>query len=156
MFVGGRGLDVDSRIQGHLRYGGNWKAQKHSLYTSVCVTNEHNSSKTCPFCFHKISHPIKILNKDGRKIIKTVNDTSVCSNPNCISVKAKSSHRGRDSLSALIIGLSGLASLPFGYTFTIFSPYNASHSNTRFRTIATSFLNRNKDRPTIDDGNTLL
>ncbi|KAI9485891.1 MAG: hypothetical protein EXX96DRAFT_546929, partial [Benjaminiella poitrasii] len=62
MFVSDRGLGVGFRIQGHLRYGGNWKAQKHSLYTSVC---------TCPFCFHKIFHPIKILNKDGRKIIKT-------------------------------------------------------------------------------------
>ncbi|KAI9473566.1 MAG: hypothetical protein EXX96DRAFT_596676 [Benjaminiella poitrasii] len=137
MFVCDRGFGVGSRIQEHLRYGGNWKAQKHSLYTFVCVINEHNSSKTCSFCFHKISHPIKILNKDGRKIIKTVNDTSVCSNPNCISVKAKSLHRGRDSLSALIIGLSGLASLLFGCTFTIFSPYNANRS-------------------TIDDGNTLL
>ncbi|KAI9474258.1 MAG: hypothetical protein EXX96DRAFT_509403 [Benjaminiella poitrasii] len=111
MFVGDRGFGVGSRIQGHLRYGGNWKTQKHSLYTSVCVTNEHNSSKTCPFCFHKISHPIKILNKDGRKIIKAVNCTSFCSYRNCVSVKAKSSHRGNGSLSALIIGLSGLASL---------------------------------------------
>ncbi|KAI9470663.1 MAG: hypothetical protein EXX96DRAFT_585315 [Benjaminiella poitrasii] len=58
MFVGDRGFGVGSRIQGHLRYGGNWKAQKHSLYTSVCVTNEHNSSKICSFCFHKISHPL--------------------------------------------------------------------------------------------------
>ncbi|KAI9469648.1 MAG: hypothetical protein EXX96DRAFT_586965 [Benjaminiella poitrasii] len=54
MFVGDRGF-------GHLRYSGNWKTQKHSLYTSACVTNEHNSSKTCLFCFHKIFHLIRIV-----------------------------------------------------------------------------------------------
>ncbi|KAI9487521.1 MAG: hypothetical protein EXX96DRAFT_464311, partial [Benjaminiella poitrasii] len=54
--------------------------------------------------------------------IKTVNGTSVCSNPNCISVKDKSLHRGRNLLSAFIIGLSGLASLLFGCTFPVFSP----------------------------------
>ncbi|KAI8091495.1 hypothetical protein BDF21DRAFT_332254, partial [Thamnidium elegans] len=49
MFVGDRGYGIGSTIKGHARQGGLWKPKKHSLYSSVCITNEHNSSQTCIF-----------------------------------------------------------------------------------------------------------
>ncbi|KAI9486687.1 MAG: hypothetical protein EXX96DRAFT_627135 [Benjaminiella poitrasii] len=58
MFVGDRGLGIGSRLKGHLKYGGRWKPIKNSPYTSVLITNEHNSSQTCLFCYEKLSHPV--------------------------------------------------------------------------------------------------
>jgi hypothetical protein len=40
MFVGDRDLSVGSRIKGFMRYNGHWKPKKHSVCTTVCVTNE--------------------------------------------------------------------------------------------------------------------
>ncbi|ORE02002.1 hypothetical protein BCV72DRAFT_235454 [Rhizopus microsporus var. microsporus] len=59
MLVGSRGLGVGSRIKGYMRYGSYWKPLRHSLYTYVCITNEHNISQTCSYCFQKLSHPVK-------------------------------------------------------------------------------------------------
>ncbi|KAL4210223.1 hypothetical protein AB4K20DRAFT_1968328 [Rhizopus microsporus] len=39
MFVGDRGYCVGSTIKGHLKYGGQWKSRKNSLYTSLKVVN---------------------------------------------------------------------------------------------------------------------
>ncbi|CEG74498.1 hypothetical protein RMATCC62417_09702 [Rhizopus microsporus] len=61
MFVGDCGLGIDSRIKGYMRYGGHWKPLKHSLYTSVCITNEHNTSQTCIYCFQKLPHPVQTV-----------------------------------------------------------------------------------------------
>ncbi|KAI8380047.1 hypothetical protein BD560DRAFT_388271 [Blakeslea trispora] len=83
MFVGDRGYGIGSSIRGHVRLDGSWKPKKHSLYTSVCITNEHNTSQ-----------------KDGRESLKTINGTSICSNKACVLNLAKPSHKLRDSLSA--------------------------------------------------------
>ncbi|ORE01445.1 hypothetical protein BCV72DRAFT_236348 [Rhizopus microsporus var. microsporus] len=69
MFVGDRGLGIGSRIKGYMRYGGYWKPLKHSLYTYVCITNEHNTSQTCSYCFQKLSHPVQTVYKNGCKTI---------------------------------------------------------------------------------------
>ncbi|KAL4216219.1 hypothetical protein AB4K20DRAFT_1973592 [Rhizopus microsporus] len=55
MCVGDRGLCNGSKIEGFLKYGGNWKLNKSSLYTAVCITNEHNTSQTA-FCAGKATH----------------------------------------------------------------------------------------------------
>ncbi|KAI9262468.1 hypothetical protein EDC94DRAFT_94556 [Helicostylum pulchrum] len=68
LFVGGRGYGIGSRLKGHSRQGGIWKPKKHGLYTSVCITNEHNASQTYPFCFGKLFHPARTsYNKSGKK-----------------------------------------------------------------------------------------
>ncbi|KAI8641782.1 hypothetical protein BD408DRAFT_467729, partial [Parasitella parasitica] len=56
MFVGDRGHGFGSRIKRHGRFGGFWKQQQHGGYTPTLITNEHNTSQTCIFCFHKLSH----------------------------------------------------------------------------------------------------
>ncbi|KAI9469779.1 MAG: hypothetical protein EXX96DRAFT_623386 [Benjaminiella poitrasii] len=87
MFVGDRGLGIGSRLKDHLKYGGNWKPVKNGLYTSVLITNEHNSSLTCLFCYKKLTHPVGAMtNKKGEKRLKTTLGSFVCLNPLCLSV----------------------------------------------------------------------
>lgn len=139
LFIGDRGTGVGSRIKGHLRYGGHWKSNNHSLYTSVCITNEFNTSQACAFCFEKITHPVKMVN--GK--LKTINGTSVCSNSKCLLVINKRSHQPRDSQSALLIGLSGLCTiLSARTTYPALNPknQNISQSDTDFQTFASTFL----------------
>ncbi|ORE20109.1 hypothetical protein BCV71DRAFT_176395 [Rhizopus microsporus] len=57
MCVGDRGLCNGSKIEGFLKYGGNWKLNKSSLYTAVCITNEHNTSQTACFASKSFSIP---------------------------------------------------------------------------------------------------
>ncbi|KAI8376814.1 hypothetical protein BD560DRAFT_453707 [Blakeslea trispora] len=111
MFVGDRGYGIGSSIRGHVRLGGSWKPNKHSLYTSVCITNKHNTSQVCVFCFEKI------------KSLKTINGTSICSNKACVLNLVKKSHKPRDSLSALAIGISGASRLIGKGTLDVFNPY---------------------------------
>ncbi|KAL0137307.1 hypothetical protein V8B55DRAFT_1578093 [Mucor lusitanicus] len=145
LFIGNRGTGVGSRIKGHLRYGGHWKSKTHARYTSVCVTNEYHSSQTCPYCFQKTTHPVRLVN--GKLI--TINGTSVCCNPNCLLVRSGRSHQPRDSLSALVIGLSGLCTVLSGTTFPALDPKRISHFNTDFQQFAGSFLTRNLPRPAV-------
>ncbi|KAI8879826.1 hypothetical protein K501DRAFT_276187 [Backusella circina FSU 941] len=79
---------VGSRIKEFLKYGGKRNSKKHSLYTSVCITNENNTSQNYSFCFGKPSHPTTAIEKD-----------------------ANQSHHDRDQVSALVVGLSGLGTL---------------------------------------------
>ncbi|PHZ07461.1 uncharacterized protein RHIMIDRAFT_242668 [Rhizopus microsporus ATCC 52813] len=151
MFVGSRGLGVGSRIKGYMRYGSYWKPLRHSLYTYVCITNEHNISQTCSYCFQKLSHPVKTVYKNGARRLRTISDAFVCDNPSCVSVQAKKSVKGRDILSAMATGLSGLATLLFDTTFPQFDP-KVSQSNTdKFKTNAASFFTANEDWPAVDD-----
>jgi hypothetical protein len=53
-----RDLVVGSRTKGYMRYGGHWKPLKRSLYAYVCITNQHNASQACIYCFQKLSHPV--------------------------------------------------------------------------------------------------
>ncbi|ORE22154.1 hypothetical protein BCV71DRAFT_271918 [Rhizopus microsporus] len=99
-FVGGCGLGIGSRIKGYMRYGGHWKPLKRRLYTS-----------------------------NGARRLRTINGAFICDNPNCVSVQAKKAVKGRGTLSAMEIGLSGLATLLFDATFPQFDP-QASQSNT--------------------------
>jgi hypothetical protein len=155
LFVGDRGYGVGSRIKSFLKYGGIWKPKTHSLYTTVCVTNENNTSQTCPFCYKKLVHPIKITKEGTKKSLKSVNGTFVCNNPKCISVKADQSHHSRGQVSALSIGLSGLGSLFFSETFPEFST-KISQSHTGFNQKAITFLKRSMDRLTTGGGHTSL
>lgn len=109
MFVGDRGYGVRSFIKGHVKYGGSWKAQLHSRYTTVVITNEHNTSQTCLFCFQKLQHPLKVITSNEKRQVRSVNGTFVCNNSLCLLKKFRSTHKGRDAVSALAIGLSGAA-----------------------------------------------
>ncbi|KAI9482747.1 MAG: hypothetical protein EXX96DRAFT_453159, partial [Benjaminiella poitrasii] len=104
MFVGDRGLGIGSRLKGHLKYGGNWKPVKNSLFTPVLVTNEHNSSQTCLFCYKKLSHPVGAMtNKKGEKRLKTTLGSFVCLNPLCLSVLSGGTTKRRDTMSSITL-----------------------------------------------------
>ncbi|KAI8364375.1 hypothetical protein BD560DRAFT_333256 [Blakeslea trispora] len=57
------------------------------------------------------------------KSLKTINGTSICSNKACVLNLAKQSHKPRDSLSALAIGISGASRLIGKGTLDVFNPY---------------------------------
>ncbi|RCH88096.1 hypothetical protein CU097_004618 [Rhizopus azygosporus] len=154
MFVGDRGLGIGSRIKGYMRYGGHWKPLKHSLYTSVCITSEHNTSQTCIYCFQKPSHPLQTVYKNGARRLRTINGTFICDNPSCVSVQAKKAVKGRDTLSAMVIGLSGLATFLFYATFPQFDPQVSQSNTNKFKTNAAFFFTANEDWPAVDDSNT--
>ncbi|CAO3626627.1 unnamed protein product [Mucor hiemalis] len=68
MFIGDRGYGYG--IKRHLKYGGKWKQTIHSRYTSVFISNEYMSSQTCPYCFTKIEHPIRIVEVEGNRMAR--------------------------------------------------------------------------------------
>ncbi|CEG69214.1 hypothetical protein RMATCC62417_05327 [Rhizopus microsporus] len=71
MFIGDSELCFGSSIKGYQRYGGHWKPIKHSLYTSVCITSEYNTSQICIFCFKKLLNPKRsTADKNGRINLK--------------------------------------------------------------------------------------
>ncbi|KAF1801712.1 hypothetical protein V8B55DRAFT_1473376 [Mucor lusitanicus] len=123
MFVGDRGHGVGSPIKGHQRFGGKWKQEAHARYTpTTIITNEYNSSQTCLFCFRKLCHPVS--RQDSK--VKFCNGSFVGLNdkcPNAFTVVC------RDQVSALAIGLAGLASLLFGVTFPCFDERSTQASN---------------------------
>jgi hypothetical protein len=96
----------------------------------------------------------ELLTKTEKKIYKAMNGTSFCTNANCPLVINKTSHKGCDTLSSLVIGLSGLSTVIFGAPMPIFSYKDTSKLNTGFHEIVSSFLNRNDGRPSADGRNT--
>ncbi|CEP18628.1 hypothetical protein [Parasitella parasitica] len=115
MLIGNRGHCVGSSIKGHWRFGGHWKEERHARYTPVLITNEHNTSQTCIFCFRKLLHPIAF--KDDR--LRQGKDTFLCYNESC---PHKYKPMSQDKLLALVTGLSGACHLLFGVTFLAFDP----------------------------------
>ncbi|KAI8880116.1 hypothetical protein K501DRAFT_255692 [Backusella circina FSU 941] len=146
MFTGDRGYGVGSPIKGHLKYGGKWKQEKHSKYTPVVITNEFNTSQTCLYCFEKLEHPLrKVQKKDKEEAVRPVNGAFECVNSKCILNITGRSTIPRDRLSALAVGLSGLTKVLFGATFPPFD-YNISQSNTElFNQRAALFRTGNRE-----------
>jgi hypothetical protein len=68
LFIGNKEYCINSRIKGFQKYGGLWRPKIHAQYTTASITNEYNTSQTCPFRFKKTTHPLKIVNSQ----LKTV------------------------------------------------------------------------------------
>ncbi|KAG1457883.1 hypothetical protein G6F57_014806 [Rhizopus arrhizus] len=113
MFVGDRGYCVGPTIKGHLKYGGQWKSRKNKA-------------------------PVSFANYWSTKL-KVVNGTFQCVNPDCPSVLAGKATHARDSLSAMAIGLSGIATLLFGTTFPQFDPKRSPSKTAEFEHRAATF-----------------
>ncbi|EIE82340.1 hypothetical protein RO3G_07045 [Rhizopus delemar RA 99-880] len=126
MFIGDRGTRVGSRIKGFKKYGGRWKEVIHSEATNVCVTNENLTSKTCIFCFRRLTHPRISVTKNGEVFSRKVKGSFYCTNPLGVSVLSKCAAKSRDSLSALAIGIVGLSTILFGAPLPAFKSHKIS------------------------------
>ncbi|KAG2207047.1 hypothetical protein INT46_009180 [Mucor plumbeus] len=98
---------------------------------------------------HSIGSRIKRVDNT----LKINNGTSVCTNPAYILLKSGSSHKERDAISSLAIGLSGVSYLALGVPFPSFSP-SVGHHHTGFTDITTIFLTRSVARLELDELNT--
>jgi hypothetical protein len=109
---GAAGTGNGSRLKGNNRMGGNTIPHKHMRHGPICKTNEHNSSKLCPFCF-KLLRLVRARRKDskGRTRVVRVNGAVECVNPDCISFRAGYCTRGRDANASLNIAISGYSQL---------------------------------------------
>ncbi|KAI8878913.1 hypothetical protein K501DRAFT_194759 [Backusella circina FSU 941] len=127
--IGDRGTGVGSTISRHNRYGGTWKVKIHGRYTASCITNEHNSSQTCVYCFKKVVHQKKEKKIHGKVKRVDSNGSSICINPDCVAFKVGQAVQSRDKQSALLIGLHGVSRLLIGAPFPILDS-KTSHFNT--------------------------
>ncbi|KAG1556418.1 hypothetical protein G6F49_006289 [Rhizopus delemar] len=138
MFIGDRGTGVGFRIKGFKRYGGRWKEVIHSEAANVCITNENLTSKTCIFCFRRLTHPRISVTKNGEVFSRKVKGSFYCTNPLCVSVLSKCAAKSRDSLSALAIGIVGLSTVLFGAPLPAFKSHKISNIEVEKYTILTS------------------
>ncbi|KAG1048531.1 hypothetical protein G6F43_009083 [Rhizopus delemar] len=138
VFIGDRGARVGSRIKGFKKYGGRWKEVIHSEAANVCVTNETLNSKTCIFCFRRLTHPRISVTKNGEVFSRKVKGSFYCTNPLCVSVLSKCAAKSRDSLSALAIGIVGLSTILFGAPLPAFKSHKISNIEAEKYIILTS------------------
>ena len=141
MMIGDRGFGVGSRIKKHLRYGGTWKQDLHAKYTTVCITNENNTSQTCVYCFKKLSYSKRRIVKENKVIYKEVKGSFVCYNTHCPSLKNGCNTSSRDKVSAMAIAISGISKLLFHDTLPCFKT-NFSPSDTELITRQRAFCTR--------------
>lgn len=80
------------------------------------------------------------------------NGPFICLNDHCI---AKHKILSRDQVSALAIGLAGLAEVLFGTTFPCFDPKPTAYKTNTFTKSAIVFCTGITNRPTSDGSNTL-
>ncbi|KAG2206051.1 hypothetical protein INT46_008248 [Mucor plumbeus] len=85
--------------------------------------------------------------------LKTNNGTSACTNPACILIKSGSSHKGRDAISSLAIGLLGLSYFALGVPFPPFNP-SVGYCHIDFTNITTTFITRSVARLELNELNT--
>ncbi|KAL9541855.1 hypothetical protein MBANPS3_008895 [Mucor bainieri] len=148
LFVGDRGFGIGLRIKKHQRFGGPWKQNIHGRYTPTVITYEYNSSQTCLFCFRKLCHPMTVTNSE----VEATNGSFVCFNDNCPNTYKVMC---RDQVSALAIGLAGLASVLFGVTLPCFDPRPSHQKQNLFNDLALTFLEQKQQQaPPSDGGNT--
>ncbi|KAI9486618.1 MAG: hypothetical protein EXX96DRAFT_472530, partial [Benjaminiella poitrasii] len=129
LFIGDRGTGVGSSIRSGLRYGGNWKMKNHARYAPVSITNEHNTSQVCVYCFKKIIHPKQTRIIQGVERSVDCKGSSICINRECTSFKTNRSVQSCDQQAAVAICISGLYTLLSGTILPVFSS-KISHSNT--------------------------
>ncbi|PHZ15670.1 uncharacterized protein RHIMIDRAFT_248802 [Rhizopus microsporus ATCC 52813] len=126
-------------------------------YTDRLCSNERryatSSRKTELTIFAGDRGLVQAIYKNGTGRLRTINGAFICDNPSFVSVQAKKAVKGIDNLSAMEIGLSGLASLLFDAIFPQIDPQASQPNTDKFKTNAASFFTANEDRPAVDDSN---
>lgn len=139
-FVGDRGTGVGSRTKGFRRYGGMWLERLRSYQNKVYITNEHNTSQLCIYCFEMSCHPKCSKQKITKGALQ-------CVNPACESVKAGRAIKSRDALTPLSIGLSSLSYCLLGVTMPHFSKDKISRFDTeKFKNLSLTFVKEEQRR----------
>ncbi|KAI9246989.1 hypothetical protein EDC94DRAFT_699014 [Helicostylum pulchrum] len=85
--------------------------------------------------------------KNGKVSLRSIKGTFVCNNKKCLLQKLSATHKARDAVSALAIGLSGAASLILDIAFPSFDPNTSQSKTERFKNTAVASLKRNASRP---------
>ena len=122
---------VNSTIRGHFRRGTKRIREQHRVHGHVGITNEYNTSKTCPFCFSKVvlHRTRRII--DGREQIVHLNGAIECVHPRCPARMIKYTTRGRDANVAANIALSG-ASIILSSDRQPLPPFRRNANHTRY------------------------
>ena len=118
-------------IKGHSLRGTKKIREQHRIYGHVGITNEYNTSKTCPYCFSKV-----VLHKarrvfDGVEKVVRLNGAIECVHPWCPSRRIKYTTRGRDVNAAANIALSG-ASIILAADHQPLPPFRRNANQTRY------------------------
>lgn len=111
MIIGDAGACVGSRMKGHSRRGGKKMCKEHMKHTTVGITSEYRTSKTCVFCFQQVKQAQSRRVIDGKIKTVKVNGTVECLNPECVSFCSGYTMKGRDTHAAVAIAVSGIAKL---------------------------------------------
>jgi len=129
---------INSPIKGHFRRGTKKIREQHRVHGYVGITNEYNTSKTCPFCFSKVvlHRTRRII--DGREQIVHLNGAIECVHPRCPARRIKYTTRGRDANAAANIALSG-ASIILSSDRQPLPPFRRNANHTRY-TLANELL----------------
>ena len=137
---------ANSPIKGHSRRGTKKIREQHRVYGHVGITNEYNTSKTCPYCFSKVVLHQAHRTVNGREQIVRLNGAIECVHPRCPARKLKYTTRGRDANAAANIALSG-ASIVLAADHQPLPCYRQGSKQTRY-TLATN-LSYSHDTSTV-------
>ncbi|KAK3812149.1 MAG: hypothetical protein J3Q66DRAFT_263672, partial [Benniella sp.] len=109
--IGTAGTGTGSRIAGHERRGGTKMRNEHAQYCPVAMTDEHNTSKVCVYCFQRtrLARSRRIIR--GETKLVNVHGAVECTNPDCISFTCGYTTKARDVYSAAAILLAGASTL---------------------------------------------
>ncbi|KAG0032460.1 hypothetical protein BGZ83_004448, partial [Gryganskiella cystojenkinii] len=105
VFAGDAGTGMNSRIGGHLKFGGNRVWENHMRFIPVLMTDEFLTTKTCPYCWCRVQFG-RSRKKEGAPVRRT-HGVVRCTNQRCLSVQVGYSRRGRDTNASFNILLRG-------------------------------------------------
>jgi len=127
----GRWQSINNPIKGHPRRGTRKIREQHRNYGYVGLTNEYNTSKTCPYCFSRvILHRARRIVGGVKRIVR-LNGAIECVHPRCPARRIKYTTRGRDANAAANIALSG-ASIILAADRQPLPPFRRNANHTRY------------------------
>lgn len=120
---------INSCIKGHSRREMKQIREQHRVYGNVAITNEYNSSKTCPLCSSKVHLARRTV--DGKERVVRLHGAVECVHPRCPARRIPHTTRGRDANAAANIALSG-ASIILSSDQQPLPPFRRDTNNTRY------------------------
>jgi len=122
---------INSCIRGHFRRGLRQIRAQHRIHGNVAITNEYNTSKTCPSCFSKVILHRARRNVGGKDRVVRLHGAIECVHPRCPARRINYTTRGRDANAAANIALSG-ASIILSSDHKPLPPFRHNANDTRY------------------------